>query len=138
MKATGVVRRIDDLGRVVIPKEIRRAMKIREGDPLELYVEGGCVIFKKYQPENFVEVANQVKSAVVQSGMYCGVYDRDGNAITAEGVFHKDIVETDDCVFTMRDENRDPIFYVVTRFPANNDQKAHIEGILSMAQLLLN
>ena len=49
MKATGIVRRIDDLGRVVIPKEIRRTMHIREGDPLEIYTdEGGRVIFKKY------------------------------------------------------------------------------------------
>ena len=51
MKATGIVRRIDDLGRVVIPKEIRRTMRIREGDPLEIYTENdGEVIFKKYSP----------------------------------------------------------------------------------------
>ncbi len=51
MKATGIVRRIDDLGRVVIPKEIRRTLRIREGDPLEIFTdtEGG-VIFKKYSP----------------------------------------------------------------------------------------
>lgn len=49
MKATGIVRRIDDLGRVVIPKEIRRTLRIREGDPLEIYTDiGGEVIFKKY------------------------------------------------------------------------------------------
>lgn len=49
MKATGIVRRIDDLGRVVIPKEIRRTMRIREGDPLEIYTSrDGEVIFKKY------------------------------------------------------------------------------------------
>ena len=49
MKATGIVRRIDDLGRVVIPKEIRRVMRIREGDPLEIYTDrDGSVIFKKY------------------------------------------------------------------------------------------
>ena len=48
MKATGIVRRIDDLGRVVIPKEIRRTMRIREGDPLEIYTSrDGEVIFKK-------------------------------------------------------------------------------------------
>ena len=48
MKATGIVRRIDDLGRVVIPKEIRRTMRIREGDPLEIYTDNdGEVIFKK-------------------------------------------------------------------------------------------
>ena len=51
MKATGIVRRIDDLGRVVIPKEIRRTMRIREGDPLEIYTDReGEVIFKKYSP----------------------------------------------------------------------------------------
>lgn len=53
MKATGIVRRIDDLGRVVIPKEIRRTMRIREGDPLEIYTNtDGEVIFKKYSPIN--------------------------------------------------------------------------------------
>ncbi|MDR0930274.1 MAG: stage V sporulation protein T [Clostridiales bacterium] len=51
MKATGIVRRIDDLGRVVIPKEIRRTMRIREGDPLEIFTtQEGEVIFKKYSP----------------------------------------------------------------------------------------
>lgn len=48
MKATGIVRRIDDLGRVVIPKEIRRSLKIREGDPLEIFIENNCVCFQKY------------------------------------------------------------------------------------------
>ena len=51
MKATGIVRRIDDLGRVVIPKEIRRTMRIREGDPLEIYTEkDGEVYFQKILP----------------------------------------------------------------------------------------
>src|SRR5699024_1805471 len=53
MKATGIVRRIDDLGRVVIPKEIRRTLRIREGDPLEIFVaREGEVILKKYSPIN--------------------------------------------------------------------------------------
>ena len=51
MKATGIVRRIDDLGRLVIPKEIRRTMKIREGYPIEIFTaEGGEIILKKYSP----------------------------------------------------------------------------------------
>ena len=51
MKATGIVRRVDDLGRVVIPKEIRRTASIREGDPLEIFLdEDGAVVFKKYLP----------------------------------------------------------------------------------------
>ncbi|WP_217588342.1 stage V sporulation protein T [Lentibacillus saliphilus] len=53
MKATGIVRRIDDLGRVVVPKEIRRTLRIREGDPLEIFVDrDGEVILKKYSPIN--------------------------------------------------------------------------------------
>ncbi|MBQ3664735.1 MAG: AbrB/MazE/SpoVT family DNA-binding domain-containing protein [Lachnospiraceae bacterium] len=51
MKATGIVRRIDDLGRVVVPKEIRRTLKIREGDPLEIYTDReGEIVLKKYSP----------------------------------------------------------------------------------------
>ena len=51
MKATGVVRRIDDLGRIVIPKEIRRTLRIKEGDPLEIFTDReGQVILKKYSP----------------------------------------------------------------------------------------
>ena len=48
MRATGIVRRVDDLGRVVIPKEIRRSMGIREGEPLEIYLENDAVIFRRY------------------------------------------------------------------------------------------
>ena len=50
MKATGIVRRVDDLGRVVIPKEIRRTMNIREGEALEIFIEDKKVIFQKYIP----------------------------------------------------------------------------------------
>ena len=51
MKATGIVRRIDDLGRVVVPKEIRRTLRIREGDPLEIFTDrDGEIILKKYSP----------------------------------------------------------------------------------------
>lgn len=48
MKATGIVRRIDDLGRIVIPKEIRRSMRIREGEAMEIFLEDNCVCLKKY------------------------------------------------------------------------------------------
>lgn len=48
MKETGIVRRIDDLGRIVIPKEIRRSLKIREGDPLEIFLENDYICFKRY------------------------------------------------------------------------------------------
>ncbi len=61
MKSTGVVRRIDDLGRIVIPKEIRRNLKIREGDSLEIYVEQNEIILKKFAIINhLVETSNQL------------------------------------------------------------------------------
>ena len=50
MKNTGIIRRIDDLGRVVIPKEIRKNLHIKEDDPLELYVHDNMVCFKKFSP----------------------------------------------------------------------------------------
>lgn len=50
MKSTGVVRRVDELGRVVIPIELRRTMEIAEKDALEIYVDGECIMLKKYQP----------------------------------------------------------------------------------------
>ena len=95
MKATGIVRRIDDLGRVVIPKEIRRTMRIREGDPLEIYTDAdGEVIFKKYSPMG--ELAQF-------SAQYCEVLSRAANlpilitdrdhVVTCSGISKKDTIE---------------------------------------------
>jgi transcriptional pleiotropic regulator of transition state genes len=50
MKATGIVRRIDDLGRVVIPKEMRRSTGIKDGDPMEIWVDGENIVFRRYRP----------------------------------------------------------------------------------------
>lgn len=80
MKATGIVRRIDDLGRVVIPKEIRRTMRIREGDPLEIYTEkDGEVIFKKYSPVGeLADFASQICDSLHRStDAVAAVCDRD-------------------------------------------------------------
>ena len=57
MKATGVVRRIDDLGRIVIPKELRRTMRIKEGDSLEIFIDGSDKVFlRKYSPVQNIHV----------------------------------------------------------------------------------
>jgi len=80
MKATGIVRRIDDLGRVVIPKEIRRTLRIREGDPLEIFTdkEGG-VIFKKYSQLGGVsDFAGQLCDTMSKAvGQVAVITDRD-------------------------------------------------------------
>ena len=80
MKATGIVRRVDDLGRIVIPKEIRRTLRIREGDPLEIYTEkDGGVIFRKYSPMGELqEFASQMCEAIGSTtGHITAVADRD-------------------------------------------------------------
>ena len=95
MKATGIVRRIDDLGRVVIPKEIRRTMRIREGDPLEIYTDReGEVIFKKYSPigeltgfaSQYAETLHKICSMAV---IIC---DRDA-VIASSGVSRKEYTD---------------------------------------------
>lgn len=61
MKVTGIVRCIDDLGRVAIPKEIRRTMAIREGDPLEIYITDGGILFRKYEQPTKTKAATAQK-----------------------------------------------------------------------------
>ena len=80
MKATGIVRRVDDLGRIVIPKEIRRTLKIREGDPVEIYTEKyGGVIFRKYSPMgDLQDFAAQICDSIgANTGRIAAVADRD-------------------------------------------------------------
>ena len=88
MKATGIVRRIDDLGRVVIPKEIRRTMRIREGDPLEIYTSReGEVIFKKYSLMGELDdfAAQFCETLSKTSGAISAVTDRDAVIAVAGG-----------------------------------------------------
>lgn len=70
MKSTGIVRRIDDLGRVVIPKEVRKTMHLKEGDPLELYLDGTTLCLRKYNTtELFSEALNDLVDLINDSEM---------------------------------------------------------------------
>ena len=89
MKATGIVRRIDDLGRVVVPKEIRRTLRIREGDPMEIFTNhDGEIILKKYSPIGEIEMfAKQYADVMAQvSGQRVLISDRDQIIAVAGGV----------------------------------------------------
>ncbi len=95
MKATGIVRRIDDLGRVVIPKEIRRTLRIREGDPLEIYTEkDGGVIFRKYSPmRDLQDFAGQICEAMGKNtGHIAAVADRD-SIIALSGAPRRELMD---------------------------------------------
>ena len=76
MKANGIVRRIDDLGRIVIPREIRRSIGIKEGDPLEIFADDKTIIFKKYRTsteklaEECAKFVNKVRNNIASIGCY--------------------------------------------------------------------
>lgn len=95
MKATGIVRRIDDLGRVVIPKEIRRTLRIREGDPLEIYTDrDGEVILKKYSPIGELnEFANEYAESLNETTRHTAIIvDRDA-VVAVSGTSKKEYLE---------------------------------------------
>jgi len=95
MKATGIVRRIDDLGRIVIPKEIRRTLRIKEGDPLEIYTDReGEVIFKKYSPIGELAgfAAEYADSLQKTSNMTVFISDRD-EIIAVSGASKKEYMD---------------------------------------------
>ena len=95
MKATGIVRRVDDLGRIVIPKEIRRTLRIREGDPLEIYTEkDGGVIFRKYSPMGDLQefAAQMCESIGSATGHIAAISDRD-SIIALHGAPRKELMD---------------------------------------------
>lgn len=143
MKATGIVRRIDDLGRVVIPKEIRRTLRIREGDPLEIFVaREGEVILKKYSPiSELGQFADEYADALYDSVHFpVFICDRD-EVIAVSGDSKKDylnksigshiedaietrenkLVTEDATVEIVRGEDEDFGSYIVSAIIANGD-----------------
>jgi AbrB family transcriptional regulator (stage V sporulation protein T) len=118
LKATGIVRRIDDLGRVVIPKEIRRTLRIREGAPLEIFVdrEGG-VILKKYSPiEELGEFAKEYADSLYEAiGNIVLIADQD-NIIAVAGTAKKELLNKPvDAVVEKVMEERKPILISETK-----------------------
>ncbi len=93
MKATGIVRRIDDLGRIVIPKEIRRTLKIQEGSPLEIYTNSdGDIIFRKYSPVGEMKELAEIYAETLSTtlGASCAVVDTE-KILAVGGSFKKEL-----------------------------------------------
>lgn len=112
MKATGIVRRIDDLGRVVIPRELRRTLHIHEGDPLELFIDtDGSVTLKKYVPigEKDCAKAKQILKAILPDDVDFALYDMYGDirAFTSieqfRGEYRIDRDNVPNGIYTIRD-----------------------------------
>lgn len=117
MKATGIVRRIDDLGRVVIPREIRRTMRIKEGDPLEIFTtREGEVVFKKYQPfeeMDWVKAKNLIR-AIFPDLHFC-LYDDLGERQTATSARFGASINCDDYIYDdkeIKNSENDTIGYI--------------------------
>ena len=106
MRATGIVRRIDDLGRVVIPKEIRRSMNIREGDALEIYTDrDGCVIFKKYHNDNLAPIGESIVATLRANNITVSVYNSDGDKVAGFGSPCVEVEELDEVAILISDDD---------------------------------
>ena len=127
MKATGIVRRIDDLGRVVIPKEIRRTLRIREGDPLEIFTDReGEVILKKYSPIGELgDFAKEYVESIHQSlGLISCVMDKDSIIAVAGGAKKEFLEKAINADLEQAMEQKKPII-------TNRSQEGKMYGIIA-------
>ena len=121
MKATGIIRNIDDLGRVVIPREIRRSLKIREGDPLEILIEKNCVCFKKHSTfgsfsEDILRVAQDMAQRTFNHQI--AIYDRD-NKVSGPNSYSSYVDES-------WEDNRTPFKYKgMGIYPITSDEELY-------------
>lgn len=115
MRATGITRRVDDLGRIVIPKEIRRVLKISEGCPLEFFTDNNAICLKKYQPYETEtwEKANKILSPIIKN---FAILDGYGEAVKCNGIKVKDVEEAqtrEDLIVKEYYQNGDRLAYLV-------------------------
>lgn len=133
MKATGIVRRIDDLGRVVIPKEIRRNLRIREGDPLEIFTDReGEVILKKYSPvADLGKFAQEYAESLTEGTGHAVLITDQDEIIAAAGMSEKRLVEaaiTEHVEETMRNRK--------TFLSNSPNDKPPVEGLQFTSQVV--
>lgn len=97
MKATGIIRRIDDLGRIVLPKEIRKSLKIKEGDMLEIYVQdNGVIMLEKYEPmDSLAKIADEYTQVIADITGYTVCISTDSYILTAWGTSKKEYLRKD-------------------------------------------
>ena len=129
MRATGIIRRVDDLGRIVIPKEIRRALKISEGCPLELFTDNNAICLKKYQPYETEtwEKAAKILSPIVKN---FAILDGYGDAAKCIGIKVKDLDEAktrEDLVVKEYCQHGDKLAYLVCS-KSNEEIRINLAG----------
>jgi AbrB family looped-hinge helix DNA binding protein len=138
MRATGIIRRIDDLGRIVIPKEVRRQMRINTGDPLEIYTDrDGCVIFKKYVHNELQPMGESIVKALARNGITASVYDATGDKVAGKGAEEIDLDLDDECLFPITTPE-DTLGYVGVDVYPENEDKVIIEATITLASAYLD
>lgn len=146
MQATGIIRRIDDLGRIVIPKEIRRNMGIREGDPLELWTDrDGSVIFKKYDVSNpydqiFKNAYKTLKEHNIEIAIYNHWGEKVAGSVKAKSLLNKDCLDRlyadGHNHFVICNYDRDIVAYIEVKGAVPNvDQKNKIDTVITMLRV---
>jgi AbrB family looped-hinge helix DNA binding protein len=138
MRATGIIRRIDDLGRIVIHKEVRRQMRISTGDALEIYTDrDGCVIFKKYVNDELKPMGEGIVKALAKNGINASVYNTYGDKIAGNGVEEIDLDLEDDCLFPIN-ATEDTLGYVSVDVYPGIEDKVIIEATITLASAYLD
>lgn len=138
MRATGIIRRIDDLGRIVIPKEVRRQMRISTGDALEIYTDrDGCVIFKKYVNDELKPMGEGIVKALAKNGINASVYNTYGDKVAGKGVEEIDFDLEDDCLFPIK-TTEDTLGYVSVDINPGIEDRVIIEATITLASAYLD
>lgn len=129
MRATGIIRRVDDLGRIVIPREIRRVLKISEGCPLEFYTDNTAICLKKYQPYETEtwEKANKILSPIIKN---FAILDGYGEAVKCNGIKVMNVEEAqtrEDLVVKEYRQHSDRLAYLVCA-KCNEESRINLAG----------
>lgn len=129
MRATGIIRRVDDLGRIVIPKEIRRILRIKENDPLEFFTDSNAICLKKYQPyeTEMWDKAAKILSPIVTN---FAILDGYGDAAKCNGIKVKDLDEAktrEDLIVKEYCQHGDKLAYLICS-KCNEEIRVNLAG----------
>jgi AbrB family looped-hinge helix DNA binding protein len=134
-KTIGIVRRIDDLGRVVIPRELRKMLDIREGDPLNIQITDKEIIISKYQSTKLLDAAKNVVAVLASSGIGVTAYDVYEKKIVGDGDDVANLAEVQESklVYTIGEDEEQCVYIVADALVVSFEARLVIEAVVEMA-----
>lgn len=134
-KTIGAVRRMDDLGRVVIPREFRQILNIREGDPLNIQITDKEIIISKYHPTKLFEAAKNAVEVLANSGIGVTAYDVYEKKIAGDGDDVANLAEVQESklVYTIGEDEEQCVYIVADAFVVSFEARLVIEAVVEMA-----